>query len=91
LIFIKTFAKILCCIRLIIITNWQYYKNNGLDSREAVRRAYDYTSRPIQANAFGLAIGLSALFVSPIRLYLYVAILMWVAMMAGEFFSHLFQ
>ena len=66
---------------------WQYYKNNGLNSREAVRRAYDYTSRPILANAFGLAIGLSALFISPIRLHLYVAILMWVAMMAGVFFS----
>ncbi len=66
---------------------WQYYKNKGLNSSEAVAKAYNYTSRPILANAFGLAIGLSALLFSPIRLHLYVSILMWVAMMSGVFFS----
>ena len=66
---------------------WQYYKNSGLNSQKSVNKAYTYTSRPILANAFGLAIGLSALLFSPIRLHLYVSILMWVAMMSGVFFS----
>jgi len=66
---------------------WQYHKNKGLNSQKAAEKAYKYTARPILANAFGLAIGLSALLLSPIRLHLYVSILMWVAMMSGVFFS----
>lgn len=48
---------------------------------------YKYTSRPIMANALGLAIGLSALLLSPLRIQLYVSILMWVSMLSGVFLS----
>ncbi|MCF8008812.1 MAG: MMPL family transporter [Halanaerobiales bacterium] len=66
---------------------WMNFKKQGLNSKEAVNKAYDYTSRPIMANAFGLAIGLSALLMSPLRIHLYVSTLMWVSMISGVFLS----
>ena len=66
---------------------WQDYKKKGLSSREAVDKAYAYTSRPVLANALGLSVGLSALLFSPLRIHLYVSLLMWVSMVSGVFFS----
>ena len=66
---------------------WMNFRNKGYDTVEAVNKAYDYTSRPIMANAFGLAIGLSALLMSPLRIHLYVSILMWLSMISGVFLS----
>ena len=61
---------------------WQ--KFSGPDAAE---KALVYTGRPITANAFGLAAGLSALLLSPLRIHLYISVLMWAAMMSGVFLS----
>ncbi len=66
---------------------WMSFRKKGYNSAEATDKAYSYTSRPILANAFGLAIGLSALLLSPLRIHLYVSVLMWGAMIAGVFLS----
>ena len=66
---------------------WMNFKKRGYNSKEAVNKSYEYTSRPIMANAFGLAIGLSALLMSPLRIHLYVSALMWVSMISGVFLS----
>ncbi len=66
---------------------WMSFKKQGYDTQEAVDKAYDYTSRPIMANAFGLSLGLSALLLSPLRIHLYVSSLMWVSMISGVFLS----
>ncbi|MCF8000869.1 MAG: MMPL family transporter [Halanaerobiales bacterium] len=66
---------------------WMNFKKQGYENIKAVNKAYDYTARPIMANAFGLAIGLSALLMSPLRIHLYVSTLMWVSMISGVFLS----
>lgn len=66
---------------------WMSFKKQGYDTQKAVDKAYDYTSRPIMANAFGLSLGLSALLLSPLRIHLYVSSLMWVSMISGVFLS----
>ncbi len=66
---------------------WMSFKRKGLSSNEAVEKAYLYTSRPIMANALGLAIGLSALLLSPLMVHTYVSLLMWVSMISGVFLS----
>jgi len=66
---------------------WMSFKKKGYNTQEAVDKAYDYTSRPIMANAFGLSLGLSALLLSPLRIHLYVSFLMWVSMISGVFFK----
>lgn len=66
---------------------WMRFRQKGYSSEEATEKTYTYTSRPILANAFGLAIGLSALVFSPLRIHLYVSVLMWASMIAGVFLS----
>jgi predicted RND superfamily exporter protein len=63
------------------------YKKEGLSSNDAALKALHYTERPIIANAFGVSIGLSALFVSPLLIHNYVSILMWVSMICSVFLS----
>jgi predicted RND superfamily exporter protein len=63
-----------------LISGIYYYRRNGMDDRQSVDSAITSVSRPILANAFGLAIGLSVLFFSPIRLHFHAASIMWVAM-----------
>ncbi len=66
---------------------WKRFTEDGSDAATAAERAFAYTGRPIVANAFGLAIGLSALMLSPLRIHLYMSALMWVAMVAAVFLS----
>ena len=66
---------------------WKKFRDRGLSSSEAVDRAYTYTVRPILANAFGLALGLSALQFSPLQIHSYVSTLMWISMISGVFLS----
>jgi hypothetical protein len=66
---------------------WMSFKKQGYNTKDAVEKAYSYTSRPIMANAFGLAVGLSALLFSPLRIHLYVSTLMWVSMISGVYLS----
>ena len=49
-----------------------------------MRAALTTVSRPVLANAFGLAIGLSALFFSPLRIHTQAASVMWVAMVVSS-------
>jgi predicted RND superfamily exporter protein len=62
-----------------------YYYNRRQDNwKKAVESALKTVSRPILANAFGLAIGLSALFFSPLLIHTHVASVMWVAMVVSS-------
>ncbi len=66
---------------------WMSFRKKGYDPQKAVEQASKFTSRPILANAFGLAIGLSALLFSPLRIHLYVSVLMWASMISSVFLS----
>ncbi|SDC32121.1 efflux RND transporter permease subunit [Geotoga petraea] len=66
---------------------WKSYKESGLNSEEAANKAYKYTSRPIIANALGLAVGVSSMLFSPLKIHVYISILMWVSMIAAVFLS----
>jgi hypothetical protein len=61
-----------------------YFQERGHKGREAVDLAIFTVSKPIVANAFGLAIGLSVLFLSPLRIHLQAAAVMWVAMVVSS-------
>jgi predicted RND superfamily exporter protein len=67
-----------------LISGIYYFRKRGLDTIESVDSALTSLSRPILANAFGLAIGLSVLFFSPLRLHMQAASVMWVAMMVSS-------
>ena len=66
---------------------WMSFRKKGLSPEEAAEKAYNYTSRPILANGLGLAIGLSAMLISPLKIHLYVSLLMWVSMIVSMFLS----
>lgn len=66
---------------------WMNFRRQGHSASDSVNKAFAYTARPIIANAFGLAIGLSALLLSPLRIHLYMSLLMWVSMTAGVLLS----
>jgi predicted RND superfamily exporter protein len=66
---------------------WKSYKKSGSSSEEAAEKAYKYTSRPIIANALGLAVGVSSMLFSPLKIHVYISILMWVSMIAAVFLS----
>lgn len=63
------------------ISIYKYYKdhNHHAPREEALK----YSSRPIIANAFGLSIGMTALWLSPLMLHQYISSLMWVAMVTS--------
>ncbi|MFC1902117.1 RND family transporter [Chloroflexota bacterium] len=67
-----------------LISSVYYYRRQGLNRPESVNAALTTVSRPVMANAFGLAIGLSALFFSPLRIHMQVASVMWVAMVVSS-------
>jgi len=63
-----------------LISGIYYFRKQGLGREESVEAALRSVSRPVLTNAFGLAIGLSVLFFSPLRIHLQAASVMWVAM-----------
>jgi predicted RND superfamily exporter protein len=67
-----------------LISGIYYFRRSGMDDAESVEAAISSVSRPILANALGLAIGLSVLFFSPIRLHFQAASIMWVAMIVSS-------
>ena len=67
-----------------LISGIYYFRKRGLGSIESVDSALSSLSRPILANAFGLAIGLSVLFFSPLRIHMQAASVMWVAMVVSS-------
>jgi len=66
-----------------LISGIHYFRKQGLDGTESVNTALLSLSRPILANAFGLAIGLSVFFFSPLRIHMQVSFIMWVAMVVS--------
>jgi len=57
---------------------------NADDRRDGyVLRAIDKAGRPIMANALGIAVALSALWLSPLQIHLHVSQIMWVAMITA--------
>jgi len=67
-----------------LISGINYFRKQGLGVTDSVDSALLSLSRPILANAFGLAIGLSVFFFSPLRIHMQVASVMWVAMVIAS-------
>jgi predicted RND superfamily exporter protein len=67
-----------------LLSGIYYYRRQGMGRQESVTSALSAVSRPVLANAFGLAIGLSALFFSPLRIHIQAASVMWVAMVVSS-------
>jgi len=67
-----------------LISGIYYFRKQGLGRGGSVDAALSSVSRPVLANAFGLAIGLSVLFFSPLRIHMQVASVMWVAMVVSS-------
>jgi len=67
-----------------LLSGIYHFQKEGMSRRESVAAALSSVSRPVLANAFGLAIGLSALFFSPLRIHLQAASVMWVAMVVSS-------
>ena len=67
-----------------IISAIHYYRRQGEQPPDSVRLALTSVTRPVLANAFGLAIGMSVLFFSPLNLHLQAASIMWVAMVVSS-------
>ena len=66
-----------------LISGIYYFRKLGLGNVESVDSALTSLSRPILANALGLAVGLSILYLSPLRVHMQVASVMWVAMIVS--------
>jgi predicted RND superfamily exporter protein len=67
-----------------LISGIYYYRRQNMSHQDSVNSALNTVSRPVLANAFGLAIGLSALFFSPLRIHMQAASVMWVAMVVSS-------
>jgi predicted RND superfamily exporter protein len=67
-----------------IISGIYYYRKEGQDRSESVDSALHSVTRPVLANALGLAIGMSVLFFSPLQIHLQAASVMWVAMVVSS-------
>ncbi|MFC1981520.1 RND family transporter [Chloroflexota bacterium] len=67
-----------------LISGIYYFRRQGLDSTNSVDSALLSLSRPILANALGLAVGLSVFFLSPLRIHMQVASIMWIAMVVSS-------
>jgi len=67
-----------------LISGIYYFRKQGMNRGDSVDSALSSVSRPILANAFGLAIGMSALFFSPLRIHMQAASVMWIAMVISS-------
>lgn len=67
-----------------LISGIYYFRKQGMGRRDSVDAALASVSKPVLANAFGLAIGLSIFFFSPLRIHFQVASVMWVAMVVSS-------
>ena len=67
-----------------VIAGIYYHRRQGMDRQASVSSTLATVSRPVLANAFGLAIGFSAFFFSPLAIHVQVASVMWVAMVVSS-------
>lgn len=65
---------------------YRYYSKGG-NKKQALHKAFISSSKPIIANAFGLSVGLTAMFLSPLTIHSYLASIMWVTMLTSCFIS----
>ena len=68
-----------------LISGIQYFRAQGLELDIALESALRTVSRPVMASAFGLSIGMSVMFLSPLYVHMQVATIMWVSMMISSF------
>jgi predicted RND superfamily exporter protein len=73
-----------------LLSGIYYHRRHGLGREESVTAAITTVSRPVLANAFGLGIGLSSMFFSPLRIHTQVSSVMWVAMVVSSLAALLF-
>lgn len=66
-------------------STYKYYLDHG--HKAPKHMAFKYSARPIIANAIGLSLGLSALWLSPLLFHLHLSILMWASMLLAVFMS----
>ncbi|MBN2651241.1 MAG: MMPL family transporter [Spirochaetales bacterium] len=57
--------------------------SSAAEKEGCINHAFSVTSTPIIANSLGLAIGMSALFLSPFAIHTHLAILMWLTMIVS--------
>ncbi|WP_233120238.1 RND family transporter [Thermosipho sp. 1074] len=69
------------------IESYNYYLKILKNKKLAIEKSFDVTSKPILANALGLAIGLSVLLLSPLKIHEYLVGIMWVSMITSSIFS----
>jgi len=62
---------------------YRLFLKEGHYKHESVDIAYSYASRPIIANALGVAIGETILMLSPLQIHFNVSVLMWVGMITS--------
>jgi predicted RND superfamily exporter protein len=67
-----------------LISGIYHFRKQGMSNEESVSLALKSVSRPILANAFGLSIGFSVLFFSPLAIHIQAASVMWIAMMVSS-------
>ena len=60
---------------------------NQTENQHPAAQALDYVATPILANALGLAIGFSAMNLSPFRIHVTLSLLMWVTMVLSAFLT----
>ncbi len=66
---------------------YRTFRKQGLNSDDAVDKAYAFSSRPIIANAVGFSLALTALMISPLKVHVYISTLMWVSMLLSSLLS----
>jgi len=59
-------------------STYKYYLDKNHENARLM--AYKFSSRPVIANAIGLSLGLSALWLSPLQIHLHISTLVWVSM-----------
>ncbi|MBO8160416.1 MAG: RND family transporter [Thermosipho sp. (in: Bacteria)] len=69
------------------IENFGYNLKKYSEVDLVLTKTYETTSKPILANALGLAIGLSVLILSPFKIHEYLVMIMWVTMTSSSFLS----
>ncbi|SHH57967.1 efflux RND transporter permease subunit [Thermosipho atlanticus] len=69
------------------VESFGYNLKKFKDINIVIEETYKTTSKPILANALGLAIGLSVLVLSPFKIHEYLVMIMWVTMISSSFLS----
>lgn len=66
-------------------STYRHFLKEGMSNLEAIDMSYQYASRPIMTNAFGISLGLSIMMFSPLTIHFNVSVLMWVSMIVSVF------